>query len=120
MTRPAHKRRLNRRIASLALLALLWAQALVLGHSVAHAGWQQVQAQAQAEAAGAPTAATGHLAATAQCLLMDHLLAGQAPGAVAAALACTVRVTAAPLLLPPTPAVGPSWRRYDARGPPLS
>lgn len=110
------QRSLNRRIASLALLALLWAQALVLGHSVAHAVWQQAQAQA----ADDPTPASGHLAGTAHCLLIDHLLAGQAPGAVAAALASTMQVTAAPLLPAPTPAVGASWRRYSARGPPLS
>ena len=112
-------RPLNRRIATLALLALLWAQALVLGHAVAHAGGSQGQASAAATA-GKHLPDGGHASGSAVCRLLDHLLTGQAPPLAAPLLAGARLVAAAPRQPEVPAATGALWRHYNARGPPLS
>ena len=110
---PLCHRNATRRLVGVALLALLLGQWTVLAHSIAHA---------RAPAAVAVSVDTdhvwGHHAGTPACHLVDHLLAGQAPGGESASVAyvppADLRVAA------PAPSIGPGpvLRAYEARGPP--
>jgi hypothetical protein len=121
----------TRRLVGVVLLALLVAQWTALAHAIGHA-----QAIGPA-AAAAPAAAHGdqhgdehadghtdghgawgHAAGAPSCLLLDHLLHGQATGSEPAPLPCLpppAQRLAAPA---PSMAPGPAWRAFEARGPP--
>ena len=110
---PLRHRNATRRLVGVALLALLLGQWTVLAHSIAHA-----RARAAVAVSADTDHAWGHHAGTPACHLVDHLLAGQAPGGEPASdtrlpPAALPVATAAPSIGP-----GPVWRAYEARGPP--
>ncbi|MBA4178217.1 MAG: hypothetical protein C0505_16925 [Leptothrix sp. (in: Bacteria)] len=102
-----------RRIVGVALLALLLGQWTVLAHLIAHA-----RAPAAAAVLADGDNVWGHDAGTPACHLVDHLLAGQAPGGEPAPAACVPR--ALPRLAAPAPSThaGPAAQAYEARAPP--
>ena len=110
---PLRHRNASRRVIGVALLALLLAQWTVLAHSIAHA-WSPAVVDVAADA----DHAWGHHAGTSACHLVDHLLAGQAPGGETASVPGLP--PAALRLVAPAPSIGPGpvSRAYEARGPP--
>ncbi|WP_295636471.1 hypothetical protein [uncultured Methylibium sp.] len=97
--------RVDRRLAALLLVALLWAQALGLAHRTTHGLASAAHATAAIEAAHASDSPFGHdESEAAQCRLFDQLAlgeplaaSGEAPAAVAGsscAAAPAVRVAA--------------------------
>lgn len=122
MTLLRHRQAL-RRVVGVVLLALLLGQLTVLVHSTDHARVRLAAEDSAALAAVAPAeahsdSAWGHAAGTPACQLIDHLLFGQAPGALPAAL-----VFAPPAdrgLAAPEASIGPGpvGQAYQARGPP--
>lgn len=101
------------RAACLVALLLL-AQALGLGHAVAHAAWPQ----GGEAAAVAGDTHDDHTAGSAECRLVDAHAHGDLASAGAwlmPALACAPLLLAAPGWQPP--ALAPGWRS-PARGPP--
>lgn len=105
--------RLSRRFVGAWLLALLFAQWATLAHAIAHA-----PARAAVVAGAAADDAWDHAAGAPACLLLDHLLIGQAPGGVAATLPALPAETAGPVGPAAGRAPGAPAPVYDARGPP--
>jgi hypothetical protein len=96
------------------MLALLMGQWTVLAHSIAHA-----RTLADADAVSVESDHVwDHHAGTPACHLIDHLLAGQAPGGQTATVSCLP--PAALQVAAPAPSInpGPVSRAYEARGPP--
>ena len=110
---PLRHRNATRRLIGVALLALLLGQWMALAHSIVHA---------PTSAAVAVSADTDdhwdHDAGTAACHLVDHLLAGQAPGGESASVPCVP--PAAMRVAARAPSIGPACASpaYEARGPP--
>ena len=103
----------TRRLIGVALLALLLGQWAVLAHSIAHA-----RTPAPAAVSADTDHAWGHPAGTPACHLVDHLLAGQAPGGEPASVAFVPPAEMG--LAVPASSIGPrpAPRAYQARGPP--
>jgi len=95
------------------LLALLLGQWTVLAHSIAHA-----RTPAGATAAADTVDGWGHNAGTRACHLVDHLLAGQAPGSEPTALPCLPRAATKVAVAAASIGSGPIAQAYEARGPP--
>lgn len=114
---PLRHRSVRCHLIGLALLALLLGQWAVLAHAVSHAQPSAVVAAVAAHADEADHL-WGHQAGTTACHLVDHLLAGQAPGGATAALA--VVPPSSTVVTVPSSSIdpGPVWRTYFARGPP--
>ena len=112
---PLRHRNAARRFIGVALLALLLllGQWMVIAHSIAHA-----RTPASAAVSADTHHAWDHRADTPACHLVDHLLAGQAPGAELASVAfvppSAVEVAVPASSIGPVPAL----RAYQARGPP--
>ncbi len=113
--KPLARRNASRRLVGLALAALLLAQWTVLVHWIAHA-----RAPAVVERSAEPDQdnAWGHHAGASACVLVDHLLTGQAPGVEHAAAACEPPAQPRVAAAAPADAPAPAARAYDARGPP--
>ena len=102
------------RLFAVALLGMLLGQWTVLAHSIAHA-----------RASGAVAVSTdtdhawGHYAGTSECRLIDHLIAGQAPGDTATTVVPDLPPAALQVAMP-AESIGPAAeaRGYEARGPP--
>lgn len=107
----------TRRLVGVALLALMLGQWALLAHTIAHAPGSVAAAVAVVSDTGTDDD-WDHQAGTAQCHLLDHLLAGQAPGADSATPACPPPTTTR--LAAPAPAnePGAALPVYEARGPP--
>ena len=102
-----------RRLVGAVLLSMLLGQWAVLAHAVTHA-WEPAGAAAPADADGA----WGHHAGTPVCQLVDHLLAGQAPGGKFAAGPCLPPVVPPGAVAAASIGPGAASRAYEARGPP--
>ncbi len=110
---PHRNRGATRRVVAAVLLALLLGQWTVLVHAINHAG-----TATPAALSADSDQAWGHQSGTSACHLVDHLLAGQAPGGEPAS-AAFVPPSAIEVAVPATPICpGPASRAYEARGPP--
>ena len=102
-----------RRVVGVAMLSLVLAQWVALVHAIEHAHGPSAAADQHD-----PDGAWGHEAGSSACLLIDHLLTGQAPGEPATGLpdASAAESTA----VGPTKSVfhGRNPKPYQARGPP--
>lgn len=110
--------RVDRRLAALLLVALLWAQALGLAHRTTHGLASAVHAAAATEAAHASDGPFGHdESQAAQCRLFDQLALGEPlapsgePAAAEAGSACAAPPAA-------RAAARASLAAYLARAPP--
>lgn len=111
---------MNQGIATLVMLALLWAQGLALGHGLGHGVPPSAVAGSASMGDESTARAWGHAAGTAACVLVDHLLVGQAPGFEPT----PAQLQALPSQPGPAPkactAAATVWWPYLARGPPSS
>ncbi len=110
---PLRHRYAIRRLIGVVLLALLLGQWTVLAHSIAHA-----RAPAAIALSDESDDAWGHHAGTPACHLIDHLLAGQAPGVEAASVPGLPPTDSRVAALAPSIGPGAASRAYEARGPP--
>ena len=105
----------SRRLIGVVLLALLWGQWTILAHSIAHARPASV---VQGSAGPEPEPTWGHQAGSSACVLVDHLLTGQAPGGEPAAAPRLPPANSPISAAATSPDPSPALQGYQARGPP--